>query len=65
MTHYSGYTEGQIKPISELMLDYLHQPVAHEAFFRKYASKKFLKGMSDAPRLPGDVFYKAFGSTDR
>jgi hypothetical protein len=26
------------------MLDYLHGPVAHEAFFKKYASKKFLKG---------------------
>jgi len=26
------------------MIDYLHRPVAHEAFFKKYASKKFLKG---------------------
>lgn len=26
------------------MLDYLRRPVAHEAFFKKYASKKFLKG---------------------
>jgi len=26
------------------MVDYLHKPVAHEAFFKKYASKKFLKG---------------------
>lgn len=27
------------------MIDYLHRPVCHEAFFKKYASKKFLKGM--------------------
>ena len=27
------------------MVDYLHGPVQHDAFFRKYASKKFLKGM--------------------
>ena len=27
------------------MVDYLAQPVVHEAFFKKYASKKFLKGM--------------------
>ena len=27
------------------MVDYLAQPVIHEAFFKKYASKKFLKGM--------------------
>jgi hypothetical protein len=26
------------------MVDYLARPVAHEAFFKKYASKKFLKG---------------------
>ena len=28
------------------MVDYLRRPVQHEAFFKKYASKKFLKGMS-------------------
>ena len=28
------------------MVDYLHSPVTHEAFFKKYASKKFLKGKS-------------------
>ena len=44
LTHFSGYTEEQIQPVFELMLDYLHSPVAHEAFFKKYASKKFLKG---------------------
>jgi G2/mitotic-specific cyclin 2 len=26
------------------MIDYLQAPVAHEALFKKYASKKFLKG---------------------
>lgn len=33
----------------QLMVDYLRRPVAHEAFFKKYASKKFHKGTS--PRL--------------
>lgn len=28
------------------MVDYLARPVVHEAFFKKYASKKFLKGKS-------------------
>ena len=27
------------------MIDYLRRPVTHEAFFKKYASKKFLKGI--------------------
>jgi G2/mitotic-specific cyclin 2 len=28
------------------MVDYLARPVTHEAFFKKYASKKFLKGQA-------------------
>ncbi|KAI9752335.1 MAG: G2/mitotic-specific cyclin [Lichina confinis] len=43
MAHYSGYTEEEIDPVFRLMVDYLARPVAHEAFFKKYASKKFLK----------------------
>ena len=31
------------------MIDYLARPVIHEAFFKKYASKKFLKGKSSRP----------------
>lgn len=45
--HYSGYTEEEIQPVFKLMLDYLRRPVAHEAFFKKYASKKFLKGKAN------------------
>lgn len=37
------------------MIDYLHRPVCHEAFFKKYASKKFLKGKF-LERLLGDSF---------
>lgn len=44
LAHYAGYTEQDIQPVFKLMVDYLHGPVVHEAFFRKYASKKFLKG---------------------
>lgn len=44
LVHYAGYTEEEIQPVLELMIDYLSGPVAHEAFFKKYASKKFLKG---------------------
>ena len=44
LAHYAGYTEQDIMPVFELMVDYLYAPVAHDAFYRKYASKKFLKG---------------------
>lgn len=33
------------------MVDYLARPVVHEAFFKKYASKKFLKGMLNSISL--------------
>jgi hypothetical protein len=44
LTHYAGYSEDEIQPVLQLMIDYLSSPVVvHEAFFKKYASKKFLK----------------------
>ncbi|KAH6615365.1 cyclin-like protein [Boeremia exigua] len=43
LVHYSGYSEEEIQPVLHLMIDYLSGPVLHEAFFKKYASKKFLK----------------------
>jgi hypothetical protein len=46
LAHYSGYSEEEIQPVLQLMIDYLSGPVIHEAFFKKYASKKFLKGKS-------------------
>lgn len=55
LEHYAGYTEEEVEPAVELMVDYLARPVVHEAFFKKYASKKFLKGRrarSSAPAGP-------------
>ncbi|KAI1638190.1 cyclin-like protein [Biscogniauxia mediterranea] len=43
ITYYSGYTEEEIEPVFELMVDYLVRPVIHEAFYKKYANKKFMK----------------------
>jgi transcription initiation factor TFIIIB Brf1 subunit/transcription initiation factor TFIIB len=40
---YAGYTEDDIEPIVQLMVDYLARPSVHDAFYKKYASKKFLK----------------------
>ncbi|CAJ2513432.1 Uu.00g015510.m01.CDS01 [Anthostomella pinea] len=43
IAYYAGYTEEEIEPVFELMVDYLARPVIHEAFYKKYASKKFMK----------------------
>lgn len=52
LAHYSGYTEEEIMPVFKLLIDYLVRPVTHEAFFKKYASKRFLKGKPLRPALP-------------
>jgi G2/mitotic-specific cyclin 1/2 len=44
LTKFAAYTEDEILPVFNLMVSYLEAPVAHEALFKKYASKKFLKG---------------------
>ena len=45
LVYYSGYTEDTVAPVATLMVDYLARPGCHDAFYEKYASKKFLKGM--------------------
>lgn len=52
LTKFAGYSEEEILPVFELLIDYLQAPVAHEALFKKYASKKFLKGMCLSPSNP-------------
>ena len=44
--HYSGYTEDDIGAAVNIMIDYLAGPVVHNAFYKKYAGKRFLKGVS-------------------
>lgn len=51
LSYYAGYTEEEIEPVFELMVDYLARPVIHEAFYKKYASKKFLKGKDPFPAI--------------
>ena len=44
--HYSkicGYAPDELKPTVEAMLDYLSQPVTHDAFFKKWSSTKLSK----------------------
>ncbi|KAJ3164165.1 G2/mitotic-specific cyclin [Irineochytrium annulatum] len=43
LVHYSGYTQAQVEPCVKLMMDFLEKPQKHDALFRKYSSKKFMK----------------------
>ncbi|KAF2731165.1 G2/mitotic-specific cyclin CYB1, partial [Polyplosphaeria fusca] len=64
IAHYAGYSEEEIQPVLQLMIDYLSQPVVHEAFFKKYASKKFLKA-SIVLRRWAKEYVKQFGNALR
>ncbi|KAG9038829.1 G2/mitotic-specific cyclin [Tulasnella sp. JGI-2019a] len=43
LVHYSGYTENALIPVAQHMLNYVLKPTLHDSFFKKYASRKFLK----------------------
>lgn len=43
LAHYSSYSERQIIPTANLMLNYILKTVRHNSFYNKYARKKYLK----------------------
>ncbi|TFK49439.1 hypothetical protein OE88DRAFT_1663020 [Heliocybe sulcata] len=43
LAHYSSYSESQLIPTAGIMLNYVLRPVRHPTFWKKYASKKYLK----------------------
>ncbi|GMM35362.1 B-type cyclin [Saccharomycopsis crataegensis] len=44
LIHYSGgYTQEDLAEVSESLVRYLVSPIVHEQFFKKYASRKFMK----------------------
>ncbi|KAJ1908626.1 G2/mitotic-specific cyclin [Tieghemiomyces parasiticus] len=43
LRHYSGYTEMEILPCVQLMVEYLAQPIQHENLFKKYTNKRLCK----------------------
>lgn len=46
LIHYSGgYRVNDLKPCVEMMVSYLVAPVEHDEFFKKYATKKFMKAL--------------------
>lgn len=45
LTHYSSYTEEEILPVAQLMLNYTldRNFPANDSFYRKYSSRKYMK----------------------
>lgn len=68
LAHYSSYPESALVPTANLMLNFVLKPVRHEHFYKKYASKKFLKVRVhfEAPEIvlnlfPGQCFRPRVG----
>jgi len=43
LEHYTTYSEQDLLPTASIMINYLLKPVKHQHFYKKYASKKFMK----------------------
>ncbi|GAV29146.1 hypothetical protein PMKS-002626 [Pichia membranifaciens] len=44
LIHYSGgYKSNDLQEVCLMIMDYLVSPIVHEEFFKKYASRKFMK----------------------
>lgn len=54
MVHYTTYTEDEILPTANIMINYLLKPPKHENFYKKYANKKYYK-VSPFFRLPSSL----------
>ena len=49
---YSGnYTLEEMRPVVNMIVDYVRAPVTHDEFFKKYASKKYMKSSILARQL--------------
>ncbi|KZT10282.1 uncharacterized protein LAESUDRAFT_672989 [Laetiporus sulphureus 93-53] len=43
LAHYSSYAESELLPTANMMLNYVLKPIRHDIFYKKYASKRYLK----------------------
>ncbi|KAG5645499.1 hypothetical protein DXG03_005908 [Asterophora parasitica] len=43
MEHYMTYTEAELLPTANIMLNYILEPIQHESLYKKYAHKRYLK----------------------
>lgn len=43
LIHYSGYRAAEMRQCVDLIVQYLVAPVEHDEFFKKYATRKFMK----------------------
>ncbi|KAI0315586.1 cyclin-like protein [Amylostereum chailletii] len=50
LAHYSSYPESALIPTANLMLNYILKPIRHPSFYKKYASKKYMKASVFARR---------------
>ncbi|GLB39126.1 putative cyclin family protein [Lyophyllum shimeji] len=43
MEHYMTYSEAELLPTANIMLNYILEPIQHESLYKKYAHKRYLK----------------------
>ncbi|KAH0581904.1 hypothetical protein H2248_011582 [Termitomyces sp. 'cryptogamus'] len=43
LMHYSTYSEEELLPTANVMINYILKPIRHESLFKKYAHRRYLK----------------------
>ncbi|KAG6853408.1 hypothetical protein C0991_004639 [Blastosporella zonata] len=43
MEHYMTYSEAELLPTANILINYILEPVQHESLYKKYAHKRYLK----------------------
>lgn len=64
LVHYSSYSEPELLPTAEVMLDYCLRPVLHQSLFKKYGSSKFMKASVYVRNWAIDSFGQFFEDDD-
>jgi G2/mitotic-specific cyclin 2 len=43
LEHFMTYSEEELLPTANIMVNYILEPIPHESLYKKYAHKRYLK----------------------
>lgn len=63
LEHYMTYTEEELLPTANILLNYILEPIQHESLYKKYAHKRYLKvGLDDILIFRSLTFHSRFSA---
>ncbi|RKO87262.1 hypothetical protein BDK51DRAFT_15661, partial [Blyttiomyces helicus] len=43
LVYYSGYSDQELAPCANMLVEYLKKPLKYDSLYKKYTTKKFMK----------------------